>query len=241
MIVDDAWLSELMARPVFRVDASGLDEAREDELASHGLEREGAFYYAKVDTSRVDLVARLGRVGFVVVDVNVTFEAPEPRVPQSRGVVVRECTADDVGAVLDIAGSAFKFTRFHLDPLVPAAVAHTIKREWIANYAKKKRGDRLFVALVDGKPAGFNATLTTESGSRRRAVIDLIAVAAHAQRRGVGEALVSAFFDHYRGYDAFVVGTQVANVPSIRLYEKLGFTLAKSHYVLHKHVPHSRS
>jgi ribosomal protein S18 acetylase RimI-like enzyme len=169
----------------------------------------------------------------------VTFETagPRPRAPEGRGIEVHECTSDDVPAVLDIAGAAFKFTRFHLDPAVPATMAHAIKREWIANYAKKKRGDRLFVAMLDGRPAGFNATLTTESGGKRSAVIDLIAVASHAQRRGVGEALVGAFFEHYRGYDTLVVGTQVANVPSVRLYEKLGFRLTKSHYVLHKHVP----
>ena len=32
-----------------------------------------------------------------------------------------------------------------------------------------------------------------------------------------------------------IVGTQVANVPSIRLYTKLGFVLSKSTYVLHLH------
>jgi RimJ/RimL family protein N-acetyltransferase len=33
------------------------------------------------------------------------------------------------------------------------------------------------------------------------------------------------------------VGTQIANLPSIRLYEKLGFSLVKSAYVMHRHVP----
>ena len=31
------------------------------------------------------------------------------------------------------------------------------------------------------------------------------------------------------------VGTQAANVPSVRLYEPLGFSLASAAYVLHLH------
>jgi hypothetical protein len=31
------------------------------------------------------------------------------------------------------------------------------------------------------------------------------------------------------------VGTQIANIPSLRLYERLGFTMAESAYVLHAH------
>ena len=59
-----------------------------------------------------------------------------------------------------------------------------------------------------------------------------VATAAHGQ--GAGSALCTAFAHKYRGMPR-VVGTQVANVPSIRLYTKLGFVLAKSQYVLHAH------
>ena len=31
------------------------------------------------------------------------------------------------------------------------------------------------------------------------------------------------------------VGTQIANIPSLRLYESLGFRIADTHYVLHYH------
>ena len=66
------------------------------------------------------------------------------------------------------------------------------------------------------------------------AVIDLVAVATEAHGRGAGSALTAAFANRYRGMPR-LVGTQIANVPSIRLYSKLGFQLAKSSYVLHLH------
>ena len=60
------------------------------------------------------------------------------------------------------------------------------------------------------------------------------AVATDANGRGVGSALCAAFAQRYRGMPR-IVGTQIANVPSIRLYTKLGFVFSKSAYVLHLH------
>jgi hypothetical protein len=48
--------------------------------------------------------------------------------------------------------------------------------------------------------------------------------------------MTAAFVEHYRGRGALLVGTQVANIPSVRLYERMGFSLSSSQYVLHLHV-----
>lgn len=222
----DSWLAEIMDRPVFRVDGSG-DAA---ELASHVRSQQHGFYFAKVATDRVADVAALSALGFVVVDTSVTFErVREVDVPAS--VEVGEMRPGDEDTVLDIAGSAFRYSRFHLDPLVGLALAHRIKREWIRNYVLRKRGDALLVARLDGRAVGFLAALV----SHGTAVIDLVAVATEANGRGVGSALVAAFAERYRQMPR-IVGTQVANVPSVRLYTKLGFALAKSQYVLHRHL-----
>jgi ribosomal protein S18 acetylase RimI-like enzyme len=79
---------------------------------------------------------------------------------------------------------------------------------------------------------GFLAALVSE----RNAVIDLVGVDKQYQRRRVGAALTQAFIDHYRpSASSLQVGTQVANVPSMRLYERLGFSISKTQYVLHLH------
>jgi ribosomal protein S18 acetylase RimI-like enzyme len=63
-------------------------------------------------------------------------------------------------------------------------------------------------------------------------------VAPAYQGQGVGQALVGFFIDTYRDQNDFLlVGTQIANLPSIHLYQKLGFSLIKSAYVMHLHVP----
>jgi ribosomal protein S18 acetylase RimI-like enzyme len=243
-VLTDNWLTDMMGTPVYRVDLSAevSSESLASRVAAHIQERDRAFYWAKVDTQRTDLVRSLGAVGFYVVDTNVSFELAREPVSVESEVVVEEFRSDHEAAVLAIAASAFRRDRFHLDPLIPNDVADRIKREWCRNYAVKARGDRLFVAEMEGQPAGFLAALTGGPDSGRVAVIDLIGVAPAFQRRKVGLALSRAFIRHYRPVAASLqVGTQVSNIASIRLYERLGFTALRSQYVLHLHVDKRRA
>lgn len=231
---EDAWLAGLFGHPVFRVEPGAGGGP-----ASDG--RGPAFYYTKVNTDRVDLVRALGEAGFYVVDVNVTFGIETCSLAAgaaARTSDVHEVSADERDAVLDIAGSCFRFSRFHLDPAVPIVLADRIKREWIRSYVQGRRGCGLFTTLRDSKPAGFLAVLASESGGRRVRTIDLIGVAPVFQRRGVGRELVEYFIDHYRGEcDLLTVGTQAANLPSLRLYETAGFSVIGTQYVLHRRLP----
>jgi dTDP-4-amino-4,6-dideoxy-D-galactose acyltransferase len=240
-ITEDGWLAGLMGRPVFRVDLAGpqSDQAAEERLREHSRQQARAFYYTKVDAARVDTARRLSAGGFFVADTNVLFQLD--RSPQLTldfpGVTVGGLEAGEEEAVLEIAAGAYRFTRFHLDPFVGVELANAIKRAWCGNYVRRLRGDRLFVARLEGRPAGFLAALTVEAPGQRKAIIDLIGVAPAFQRRRVGAALTTAFVEHYRGRAALLqVGTQVANLPSIRLYERCGFSLASSQYVLHLHI-----
>ncbi|MBA3502580.1 MAG: GNAT family N-acetyltransferase [Myxococcota bacterium] len=221
---EDAWLGEVMRRKVFRVEGSGdAAEFRRHLTANNG------FHFAKIPTDRVADLSTLGRVGMFVVDTNVNFELTR-EIEHATSLDVGEIREGEADAVLEIAGSAFRYSRFHLDPAVGLELANHVKREWIRNYVLRKRGDTLLVARDGGVPIGFLAPIVAHG----TAVIDLVAVATAAHGRGAGSALCAAFANRYRGMPR-IVGTQVANVPSIRLYTKLGFQLAKSSYVLHLH------
>lgn len=218
----DPWLTEVMRTPAFRVDGSG-------ELT---VSLAPGFYFAKIPTDHIDDVRALTRHGFVVVDTNLTFELrgePDP-IPLPRDYAVGELRDGESEGVLAIAGSAFRYSRFHLDPNISDETAHRIKREWVRNYVVGKRGDVLLVARDATRPIGFLAALVANG----TAVIDLIAVATDAAGKGAGAALTAAFVQRYTNMPR-IVGTQIANLPSIRLYTKLGFAFARSHYVLHAH------
>jgi len=203
-----------------------------------------AFYYTKVPTDRVDLAQALSSAGFNVVDVNVTFirrtTDGRPRTAvggQELSVVVQDILPAHYDTILNIAASCFVYSRFHLDPEIPKEIANAIKRAWVDSYIQKARGERLLVGLLDGKPVGFLAVLATIFNGEPCRVIDLIGVDRAYQGCGVGKTLVSFFIEQHGDNGTLLrVGTQVANVPSMRLYESLGFRMAETTYVLHAHV-----
>ncbi|MGH2933087.1 MAG: GNAT family N-acetyltransferase [Gaiellaceae bacterium] len=182
----------------------------------------------KVPASEVAAVAELEALGFGVVDVNVTLERTGFDGVASPSVAV--ATPEQHDALLDVAGSCFRYSRFHLDPHIPRESADRVKREWVRSYVEGRRGIELLASGTDG----FLAVLEAPDGAR---VIDLVGVATSAQGRGAGEALVVAFAArHGGGGRTLRVGTQVANVPSLRLYEKLAYRIVGATYVLHRHV-----
>lgn len=239
----DAWLASIFGYDVYRVTLvdGGLDSLRE-EIASV-LEEDGqrrrAFLFARAATERVDLLHALSGLGFQVVDVNVTFERSTSHGAMPVGAsTVKVCLAEPrhQGDVLRIAGSCFRYSRFHLDPLVPDGTADGIKRAWVSSYIQGLRGEALWIALIDGRPVGFAAMLAQESGGMRRMVIDLIGVDTDHHGQGVGTQMVASVVDAYaQKCDRVIVGTQAANIPSMRLYERCGFRVASTTYVLHLH------
>lgn len=239
----DAWLSEIMGCQVFkwssRVKGPGEEELACEmaELAQGG----NAFFFAKLPTRDVVQCMALARAGFAVVDSAITlaWESGGGMIPADIKIAAIRPEQHDV--VAEIAGSCFRWSRFHLDPHVPSELANLIKRKWIENYCKKVRGDALYVCEVDGGVAGFLAVLKMREGDRLIAVIDLIGVAGNYRKRGIGAALVNHFIQEWQGcVNELRVGTQAANIQSLRLYERHGFRAVDSNYVLHAHYQNGK-
>jgi GNAT superfamily N-acetyltransferase len=220
---EDVWLSEQLGYTVVVLDdEDGAPLATTRSLA-----------VAKVPVEDVARVERLQRSGFWVVDVNVTLTLAAARAqPRPHTADVLPVGPEQAAALLEIAGSCFRYSRFHLDPAIPRPLADRVKREWARSYLDGRRGLELIVAVEGSAPVGFLAVLG-DDGTR---VIDLVGVAEDAQGRGVGSALVSAFIERHAADCAVLqVGTQIANIPSLRLYGSFGFAVSSAAYVLHRH------
>jgi ribosomal protein S18 acetylase RimI-like enzyme len=67
----------------------------------------------------------------------------------------------------------------------------------------------------------------------------LIAVDSAHHGKGLASSMItfaeSLALDHSPATKMLVVGTQLANQPSISLYEKLGFRLCHAEYIFHSH------
>lgn len=225
----DEWLSGLLGRPALRLDR--------DESGDSGwigsLDHEDIFITAKLPVRDVATVGALESVGFHVIDTALTFEASA--IEAHADPRVRVARQGDRQAVASLAGRAFRFSRFHLDPAIPRALADSVKAAWAANYFAGARGDDMVVAEQDGAVIGFLQLLHGSSGG---VTIDLIAVAPEAARQGLARAMIGCAAAHgVHGAPATIwrVGTQAANVASVRLYESLGFRFAQAQFVLHHH------
>lgn len=225
----DPWLTERLGRAAWKVERNDLgDSLAELRTASP------VFAYAKVPVGDLESVWRLSGHGFQVVDVAVTFERPGQIAPADTDA--RFAIADDRDSVCEIAGTVFRYSRFHLDPAISKETANTIKSEWVNNYFAGARGDGMVVAERDGRPVGFLLLLWSTDDLL---VIDLIGVDSQYQGQGIGRDMIR-FASHYGTGDGrrpsrMRVGTQIANTSSIRLYELLGFRLVEAQYVLHYH------
>ena len=205
-----------------------------DPVLARRLSAEPLFATAKVAVDGVREAARLQDLGFRVVDVGLQFEADAGRLADGDTAAVRPARPDDRDAVRDIAGRAFRWSRFHLDPGFPPALADRIKAEWAGNWFSGRRGDAMLVAERHGQVAGFLLALAAHG----RAVIDLIAVAPEHAGHGLGQAMSRRLATTPVGgavQPTVGVGTQAANTAAARFYEGLGFRLAGAGYVLHHH------
>jgi dTDP-4-amino-4,6-dideoxy-D-galactose acyltransferase len=235
---EDRWLAQIFHGPVFRWIGAA------DERCATGLTGEmarlsgsgRAFFYAKVPTNNVLGCSALCRAGFAVIDTAITLARADGLEPGGGGVSVGIATREQRVGIPAIAESCFRWSRFHLDPQIPTAVANEVKRRWIESYVQGLRGSALYAAETDGRLAGFLAVLELSLENRRIAVIDLVGVTPEHQGKGVGAALVRFFVNDWQGRAGELrVGTQAANIRSLRLYERFGFRVVESTYVLHAH------
>lgn len=245
-IRQDAWLTQQVGHPVYQAlmprhgsVAVAPPSSLLEPLRCHVRQQRQALYYAKVDVTNVAVTGALQGEGFQLVDTSVVLSQGVPVAgvdPLLRsGIEIRPPRGDEHGEVLRIAASCFRFSRFHTDTRLPTKTANQIKREWIRNCLEGRRGDGVIVAVRGGRVDGFLAALTF--APERTAVIDLIGVDPSAQRRGAGSALVQAFMHRYADHMARLkVGTQLANIASLKLYQKHGFEVSGAAYVLHLHV-----
>ncbi len=233
-LAEDRWLAERFGHPVFTVEPPDTEP---EALRDHALEVGTASYQARLPAEQSGLKAELEEAGFATVNETITMRRQASRLEGADpGVEIRAGELEAHGEIVEIAERSFTGSRFHLDPDIPDEVASRIKRDWAQNALEGGRGDGVLVALRDGSPVGFLATLLADEDGRRVRVIDLIAVDGPARGSGVGEALVARFAQESSGYDELRVGTQAANKGATRFYERLGFTAASSAFDLHLHV-----
>lgn len=230
-IVEDSWLTGVMSRTVHRV--SGTVEEDGEMQAQRSLqqitERPG-FSYARVPTYHVRTSRLLERGGFHVVDAGIMLETRQLPERGREGGRARLARAEDQAAVEEIAGRSFIYSRFHLDPGISKLLADKIKTQWVGNYFRGQRGDYMVVGERNGHVVGFLQLLNAPGNVQ---VIDLIAVDNDHRGKGLAQEMIQYAVAACGTPKTLRAGTQSANIVSLSLYEKLGFRIVSTSYVLH--------
>lgn len=245
--IKDPWLSDILGIETLRlkIDESFVKELISNQEARAALrkrQQERVFMYAKVPTTHLSCAQLLEDHDFHLIDTNVILEKqilsekskkkkPMYEILKGGKWEIRFAEPRDEAGTVILAKHCFFFSRFHLDPCIPDETADTIKAQWAGNYFRGKRGDLMIVALKDGVVSGFLQLLRQGS----TLVIDLIGVHKEHCRLGIGGMLIEYAEVQCKDFKMLQVGTQIANAPSLRFYEKYGFLMVGSSYVFHFH------
>jgi len=230
-IVLDHWLSGIFKKEVYdiKVDKAPFNEI---EHFVKKLQMADTFLYSKVDVTNLQAVRLMECLGFYLVDTSVTFEKNiSTGCCLTKSNEIRFAKPEDVKSTVELARNNFAYTRFFLDEKIDNEVANLVKAKWVENYFLRKRGTHMVVALIDGQIKGFTQLIKQD----KLLIVDLIAVIENERNKGLGGDMMIFAEQSVDDIERIRVGTQVANVPAIRLYEKMGYRFTKGQYIFHYH------
>jgi ribosomal protein S18 acetylase RimI-like enzyme len=231
-LAEDAWLAARLGKPAFHLkgDLRRLEQYAEN--LTRQLARGALFVDAKVLVDDVMSVGLIQRLGFALIDTHLRFSLKERAGAYASNSNISFARAEMAERIGTIAEKFLVYDRFHRDPVIPSAVARSIKRDWATNFFAGLRGDWMVVAVREGTPVGFLQLLQSPRGEL---VIDLIAVDGSYRRQGIARSMIGFAIRHCDTTGPVIVGTQAANVHSIQLYESIGFRFQQAQYVFHHH------
>jgi GNAT superfamily N-acetyltransferase len=160
------------------------------------------------------------------------LELPLPE--SSAAVAVRSFRPADEAAVIGVAREAFRdyTSHYHADPRLDPRLCDAAYVSWAERSCRAGAAADVLVAEVASAVAGF---LTLKWNSAEEGEGPLFAVSPRAQQRGVGSALMTAALRWFRerGAERMVISTQVTNLPSQKVWVRLGFEPSRSFYTFH--------
>ena len=191
--------------------------------------------YSKIPTKEIELMHNLEEKSFNLIDTNIKFKRKNGGVfdyKRNESFICSFANKDSMSDISKISGECFSSSRFHLDPFISDSTANKIKMEWTNNYFKGLRGSDMIISYnsKERRVVGFLQLLEINEDL----VVDLIGVDPSFHGRGIASDMISFCLEQIP-HDNFFVGTQIVNIPSIKLYSKFNFQFHSAEYVFHYH------
>ena len=216
-------------------DGSNFSETALRRTMEVARKRNFHFLLCQFDTSHQEISHVLTNNGAAIGDVLVTLAldlSKIPPVPSSPKYEVIKAVYTDLPEIVQIASESFrKYSRFYQDARFDADKVSQFYPSWVAE--SFMTDGKTYVIKEQNKVVGFIA-LQMKPGEKT-VIITLIAIDISRRGHGLGQALIEWVIAYAveQGMTRIQVGTQINNLPAVRLYEKNGFQLISAKYRFH--------
>lgn len=162
----------------------------------------------------------------------------EPSFPEQK-LIIREANKKDAEGVADLAYKSFKYSRFHMDPLLDNTKASLLLKTSAENSILQGFVDIMFIAEIEGKIAGYYSGKKRKIDEFNQTVGDAIISAVDPDYRGMG--IFSKLDDHllkwfHDNTDFAEMGTYLVNYPIHRTWIRKNLKLIRGVHQFSKMV-----
>jgi predicted GNAT family acetyltransferase len=228
----DKWLSNILSQSCFNLIIDNNGEGLSEQLKKY--EKITKIISIKITGENISVINELQEHNFKYIQTMFNFSGKISKSTQYKNII-RFAIPDDKEQVIDIAYKSFKYSRFHMDPLVSCGHANEIKSLWAGNYFAGTRGNKMIVAIKNNQVIGFLQLIEKDD---KGIVIDLIAVKSELSGQGIAKEMISYMSDYYESSSMnnhITVGTQAVNKASVCLYLSLGLKFFGETSIFHLH------
>lgn len=194
---------------------------------------------ARCDTRDLSVAQELERTGFLLMDTLLYYSRDTGDTPAHEGTAcceLREAGPSDAPALRDLARKCFRDYQghYHADRRLDRAACDEVYADWAyRSCLSREAADGVIVACTRSDIAGFG---TMRHVDERTGEGLLFGVSPAYRGRGVYRSVMTAclWWCVERGLGTMTISTQITNLASRTLWERLGFEPGRSFYTFHR-------
>ena len=229
-----SWDSDFWGFPTARLNAETLTlESTKQSLDWCEKHRIRCLYFLAA-ASHAETLRLASEAGFRFVGIRMDMEfcLNNPTHAKEEAHLVRNASAGDLPKLREITACAYNETRFVKDGFFDAALCEKLYVLWVERDFSQ---NKVLVAVdSENQVLGY---ITFDEHAQGVIRMGLLAVEKHSRGRGIGRSLVSALVAKSAKKNApqtIFASTQSSNIPTIRLFESVGFRTKSANVWYHK-------
>ncbi len=245
----DTWHSEIYGmkmgkiQPWLNYSHSLAGQALLTEVLKEASEKNYRHVSVRMDGGDFQNLHLFESRGFQLVDVSMKYSLPMPLELSESGAAddprIRLARPEDATWMRELGSKTHANTHFLNDPALPAEKTHHLFDAWVARCIEKL-AYRIYV-LEDETKRGRGFVIYLRNSGFKQAVgrapiiLDYVVIDPELRGVGAGPRLVRESLRRERdsGFDFCELRTSSHNTAAIVCYEKLGFRLCATDFVLH--------